>query len=429
MDLRSPEPFWPLHDPPQRQYPALSGRVECDVAIIGAGASGAMAAYELSRAGLRVVVVDSRQPGRGSTAASTALLMYDLDTPLHELSAMMGEDAAARCYCMGVQAIERIAQITAALKDDCGYERRPSLLAAESEKDAAELECELVARREAGIDVRGLSRAEVSARYSLSAAGALWSPHAAQVDSYRLTHALLADACDHGARVFAGTRVELPTGGPPFSLRGESGEVVAPRIVVAGGFESAAVLGIPLAKKPTHENKTQGGEAPEQLPRLLSTFAVATTPVAAFRGWEDRALIWQTARPYLYMRTTTDGRVMLGGADEPTTDPDERNAMVQRKARELMREFRRMFPKIKAEAEYAWAGFFIETPDGLPYIGAVPGREGVYMSLCYGGNGTTFAATGARVLRELVVDGHSADAALLGLERARGAGSTPLIRA
>ncbi|HYE60808.1 MAG TPA: FAD-dependent oxidoreductase [Phycisphaerales bacterium] len=401
MDLRSGHPYWPLADPPQPRYPALTKDIACDVCVVGAGISGALAAYELARAGLRVVVADRRQPGRGSTAASTALLMYDLDVPLHELADRIGEEKAQRCYRVGVEAIDRIAEIAADLLDPCGFERRPSLLIAHDPKANEMIEREVVARREAGLEVTPLTRDEIEARYSFTAPGALWSPAAAEIDGYRFTHALLDDAFDHGALIYGHTRVGLPESGPPYRLPTDSGgEITAEHVVLAGGYEAIEAVGMPTRNK------------------LISTYAVATTPVEAFKGWEDRALLWTTSKPYLYLRTTPDNRIIVGGSDEPLTDPDERDALIGEKANALMARLWHLFPKLRPEPEYAWAGFFIETPDGLPYIGAVPGKKGVYVSLCYGANGTTLAAAGARIIREMIVEKTSKDAHLFGVDRA-----------
>src|SRR6185436_14672989 len=83
MDLRSGCPFWLLqgdHFPP---YPKLDKDKSCDVAILGGGITGALVAYHLAQSGIDAILLDRRQPGCGSTMASTGLLQYELDTPLH----------------------------------------------------------------------------------------------------------------------------------------------------------------------------------------------------------------------------------------------------------------------------------------------------------------------------------------------------------
>ena len=68
------------------------------VIVIGAGMTGAMAAEELSAAGLRVTLVDRRGPLQGATSATTALLQYEIDTPLTVLQHTIGHADAARAW-------------------------------------------------------------------------------------------------------------------------------------------------------------------------------------------------------------------------------------------------------------------------------------------------------------------------------------------
>ena len=91
MDLRSDYPFWLLDKGIIHSYPSLLKNIRADVVIMGAGISGALAAWYLCHAGFKTVIVDKRHVGMGSTAASTALLQYELDTPLTELIAKRGE--------------------------------------------------------------------------------------------------------------------------------------------------------------------------------------------------------------------------------------------------------------------------------------------------------------------------------------------------
>ncbi|MBA3829858.1 MAG: hypothetical protein H0X33_13040 [Taibaiella sp.] len=55
MDLRSHYPYWLMKNGIISNYPSLSGNISVDVAIAGAGISGALAAYYLSNAGLSVL--------------------------------------------------------------------------------------------------------------------------------------------------------------------------------------------------------------------------------------------------------------------------------------------------------------------------------------------------------------------------------------
>jgi glycine/D-amino acid oxidase-like deaminating enzyme len=99
MRLRVGTPVWLVGGPPRgRRYPTLIGNHEADVAIVGGGMTGAGIAHEFTAAGLRVVLVDADLVGRGSTAASTALLMQETDEELGSLAKRYGAKRAARIW-------------------------------------------------------------------------------------------------------------------------------------------------------------------------------------------------------------------------------------------------------------------------------------------------------------------------------------------
>ena len=61
---------------------ASAQNLKCDALIVGAGITGSLVAERLTRQGLDVVIIDREYPGRGSTAASTSMLLWEIDRPL-----------------------------------------------------------------------------------------------------------------------------------------------------------------------------------------------------------------------------------------------------------------------------------------------------------------------------------------------------------
>src|SRR5687767_8921077 len=103
MDLVSSQPFWLLKDGLLELYPPLERDARCDVAVIGAGITGALIAETLSSAGHHVLVLDRRDVATGSTSASTALLQYEIDSHLADLEARYGEELARTAYLAGYE--------------------------------------------------------------------------------------------------------------------------------------------------------------------------------------------------------------------------------------------------------------------------------------------------------------------------------------
>lgn len=97
-DLRTGNPLWLSKPKPRIPTSQLTRDQRADIVIIGAGITGAMAAESLSAAGFKVILIDRRGPLKGATSASTALLQYEIDTPLTVLSGQIGRDKAMRAW-------------------------------------------------------------------------------------------------------------------------------------------------------------------------------------------------------------------------------------------------------------------------------------------------------------------------------------------
>ena len=105
MNLHTSQPYWLLKNGLLHTYPLLREDVKIEYLVIGGGITGALVAWYLAEAGKSVILVDRRHIGMGSTCASTALLQYEIDTPLHKLAEYVGEKDAARSYWLCIEAI------------------------------------------------------------------------------------------------------------------------------------------------------------------------------------------------------------------------------------------------------------------------------------------------------------------------------------
>ncbi|MEI9863366.1 MAG: FAD-binding oxidoreductase [Limisphaerales bacterium] len=128
-------------------------------------------------------------------------------------------------------------------------------------------------------------------------------------------------------------------------------------------------------------------------------------------------MIWETGSPYLYLRTTTENRIIVGGEDEDFVNPKKRDAMIAGKTQTLVRKFKTLFPEIKLEVAYSWAGTFGETKDGLAYIGKNRNLPHAYFALGYGGNGITYSLIAAEIIRDDFLGRRNPDAGIFSFGR------------
>jgi len=403
MDLRTSEPYWLLKSGLLNVYPSLQEDLKVDVAIMGGGITGALVAYYLSQAGLSVTVCDRRHIGMGSTCASTGLLQYEIDKPLFELTELVGEQHAARSYLLCLESIAKLGELTHKLKINAEFERKQSFYYASRKKDVPDqIEKEYKIRRQHGIEVELLGAEAIAKLFPFQAPAALLSDTGAQVDAYRLAQGLLQASLKNGARVFDQTEiVEIEHQSRGVLLRTEHGHTIkAKKLVIANGYEAHNYL-------------------PFNVIRLHSTYAWVSEPLSQKEIWYQNCLIWETATPYLYMRTTADRRVLVGGKDEAFYSPGKRDKLLTRKTRELVEAFGRKFPDIPIRVDFAWAGTFAETEDGLPYIGSIKQLPHTYFALGFGGNGITFSQIAAEIIRDFAIGKKNADAKIFTFDRSK----------
>src|SRR5437764_11205632 len=100
MDLRTYYPYSLLRYGIIASYPSLNKDIKTDVAIIGAGISGALAAWHLYKSGVPCILIDKGHVAQGSTAASTSLIQYEIDIPLYKLIKLRGVSHATRSYAL-----------------------------------------------------------------------------------------------------------------------------------------------------------------------------------------------------------------------------------------------------------------------------------------------------------------------------------------
>lgn len=291
------------------------------------------------------------------------------------------------------EAIGKLARLATRLKINCGLDRKPSLFLCRHKSEIPDLHEEFQLRRKLGIALELYDAAAIWKHFTFARPAALFSKDGGQVDPHRLTHGLLAagqraglEVCDRTEM----TRMEQTRRGVRITTK-NGFQITARRAVIAAGFESKELL---------------CGAAGT----LKSTYALISEPLPQIAGWHHQCLIWESGSPYLYLRTTAEGRVIVGGEDEDFVNAKCRDALISQKTRTLVKKFARLFPDVPLEVAYAWAGTFGETKDGLACIGVHPRFLHTYFALGYGGNGITFNLIVAEIIRDGLLGKKNPDA-------------------
>ncbi len=398
-DLRTGRSIWMSRPLPAIPYTRLMRDAQADVVIVGAGISGAMVADTLTGAGLSVIILDRRGPLKGSTPASTALLQYEVDTPLTELSARIGITRAERIWRRSKLAVDALRERARWLGIAADVANRDTLYLAGDVLDADALRLECAARRQAGFEVAFLKPGEVAERHGLSPRAAILGFDNLAADPRRLAAGFLNAALGRGASLHA------------------PAEVVA--VETAGAMVQAATADGPVVRA-RHLVFATGYELPKRVPRkghrIVSTFCIATRAQPRATP-PDMPFVWEASDPYLYLRRGPGGQIICGGEDEDFSDEASRDALLPAKVAAIEAKLGKLLPGIGPAAERAWCGSFGASVTGTPSIGSVPGLAGCYAVLGYGGNGITFSMMAAQILHGLIAGRGDPDSDLFSFRR------------
>ena len=381
-------------------YPKLERSGSTDVCVVGAGIAGLSVAYHLAREGKKVVVLDDGPIGGGESGRTTAHLVDAMDDRIYWLEHVHGEEGARLIVESHGAAINRIQQIVQLEGIRCDFERLDGYLISEKRGERGErdeIEREAEAAQRAGLtDVALVERAPIAA---FESGTALRFPGQAQFHILKyLTGLANALVEKYGAKIYCDTQVEGVEGGDPCSVK------------IAGGKKiTANYVAVCTNASISDYVRTSAQITPDR------TYAIAAVIPS---GSVEKALFWDTAHPYHYVRrhrlgselsalgikpaTTLDelwDALIVGGEDHKVgheSHPEERWDKLERWMRERWPEAR--------EVIYQWSGQILETPDGIAYIGRNPdGAENVFMASGDSGQGMTHGTIAGMLITDLIL--------------------------
>jgi glycine/D-amino acid oxidase-like deaminating enzyme len=362
--------------------------MKCDALIVGGGITGALMAERLTSQGLNVIVIDRELPGKGSTAASTSMLLWEIDRTLGQLTQLYGFERASRAYRASLDAVSGLKSLVARLGLPCEMRDKNSLYLAAGDTGKELLEEHLL-RARAGLPGDFLDHPMLLDAFGITRAAAIVSPGAADADPVQLSRGLLRTAVARGARVYQSEAAAYDAASHAVHVQLNNGcEIEARSVILATGYVMPGII-------------------PSTVHSVSSSWAIATKPQPQ-NVWKDGALIWEDSEKYLYARTTVAGRIIIGGEDSgEVIEPEDRDRLIPEKAALLTDKLATLWPAADTDIEFRWAGTFDTTRDGLPLIGPVPGLKGIYAAYGYGGNGITFSFLAAQLIGDLIAGSSS----------------------
>ena len=382
MDLKSNEPFWLIKNGLIQSFPSLMENKTCDVLVVGGGITGSLIAHQCITDGYDTILIDKREIANGSTSATTSMLQYEIDIPLYKLSEIIGDQGAISSFKACSDAIGKIENITKQIHSKAGYKSKESLYFAARKKDVQWLKKECEARKNIGFNVKWLEANDIFRQYRIDKTyGGILSKKGASIDAFRLVHEILRYNQKKGLQIYDRTELKKVKFSKLSNLITlNTGAIIkAKKIIYCTGYESSNMI-------------------KDNFVKLISTYAIVSEAKPELYKKYNNLLVWNTEDPYIYMRTTDDGRILIGGEDEEFFDPERRDHLIGNKEQKLLRSFQKYLPETEFKSDFTWAGTFGVTKDGLPYIGEHKNFPNSYFVLGFGGNGITFSAAGMEMV-------------------------------
>jgi glycine/D-amino acid oxidase-like deaminating enzyme/nitrite reductase/ring-hydroxylating ferredoxin subunit len=371
--------YW-MHQSPVIDAPPLTSDAECDVVVIGSGIAGLSTAYELSRFGRSVIVIDRGGIGNGMTARTTAHLATELDDFYSELIRVRGEDEARVYHDSQVAAVNRIEAICRDEGIDADFTRVDGYLFPAEPDHRADLEEEYQACRAIGVDVEWVERAPVP---GIDTGMALRFPDQGRFHPTKYLRGLARAILDRGGRIYANTtHVGDQETDEGVEITTEAGPVIRAR---------AAVF---CTNSPTNDKVAIHTK---QLPDR--TYVVAGRVP---KGSVPDALVWDTYEAYHYVRiqplSEAEDLLIVGGGDHRSGEAYD----MEERLDELEDWTRARYPSFTA-AEYRWSGQVLEPIDFMPFSGRNPGNTNIYIHTGDSGQGITNGVAGSLTILPLII--------------------------
>ncbi len=373
-------PCWRLVDVPK--FGSLSSNIVADVCIVGAGISGLSAAYLLTKAGRKVVVVDSASVAGGQTERTTAHLTSVLDKRYHRLQWLHGEEGARLAAHSHQAAIEQIQRIASEEQIDCDFARVDGYLFNGPGESSDTLEKEAQAARRAGLQVEFVERAPWS---GFDTGRCLRFPNQAQFHPVKYLRALATAVVRNGGRIFAQTQVKSIADDTPT------------RVQTTAQCEIKAGATIVATHTPINDRfKIHTKQAPYR------TYVIG---LSVPRSIVPLGLYWDTADPYHYVRlhpsfdALMDRDLLIVGGEDHKTGQERNPELCYTRLEQWTRE---RFP-MAGYIDFRWSGQVMEPNDGLAYIGPNPGDKNVYIVTGTSGNGLTYGTIAGMLLSDLIL--------------------------
>jgi glycine/D-amino acid oxidase-like deaminating enzyme len=367
---------------PERSTTSVEGRT--DVAVIGGGLTGVVAAVHLARSGAKVDLFEKDTVGFGASGRNGGMATTGMSIGIRDAVEKMGFDTAVRLYDAYTEAIDLIEKLVTEEDIDCNFARvgKLNLASKPAHYQGFEKTHELLTTR-LGLEAELVPKAELRREIGSDAFhGGMVESKSAALHVGKYIRGLGEAAERAGVTIHEQAPVQrLTKVGSRHELETPRGRMHAQQVLLATGA---------YTRRPFRWQQVR--IAP------VGSFIIATEPLdpSVCDDLLPRRRVASDSKNLLnYFRITPDNRLLFGGrARFAMSNPqsDEKSGRI------LTDAMVRTFPQLAdARIDYCWGGLVDMSLDRLVHAGQ---RDGVYYAMGYAGHGVQMATYMGRQMAE-----------------------------
>jgi gamma-glutamylputrescine oxidase len=386
-------PYW--LDEPYERRPPLTGDVEVEACVIGAGVGGLSCARRLAAHGIETLVLERDTVAGGASGRNGGFLIAGLAPFYNDAVELWGRDWARLVYARTLEAQDEMYALAEELGVGDAVRRVGCLRVSTSEEEAEHVRRHVAALGEDGFPGRLLDRDELPPALRRSALNACLTDHDGSLQPARWIRALAGDAERAGVRIHEGSAVRAPVKAP-----GE-GPVEVREAAAAGGHAAARDATV----RARHVIVAADGALPRLVPAYEERVRARRLHMVATEPLPDRIVdrLVYARWGYEYFQQRPDGRIMAGGfgdvdGDASYTDRAEGDPLIWDRIERYLRED----IGVDAPITHRWTGTVGYSEERRPFVGAVPGRPGLWVAGGYSGTGNVPGFLAGRELADMI---------------------------
>jgi gamma-glutamylputrescine oxidase len=396
MAMQSTTPLW--LDAPYEPRAALDGRADVDVCVIGGGVGGLSCARRLAEHGLETLLLEGRTVAGGASGRNGGFLLAGASAFHVDARERYGRAAARRLYAHTLDAQQEFYALAAELGAGDAVRRVGCLRMAASDEEAVHVMRHVETLRADGFPAELVGEDELPPVLRRVGRVACLTDHDGALHPTRWIRTLARAAERAGARICEGSPVDGPVPAPgEGELRTPDGRVRARLVVVAAD-----------------------GALPQLVPEYADRIRSRRLHMVATAPLREHVLdgVVYARWGFEYFQQLPDGRLTLGGFSD--VDGEASYTAVEEGSPAIWARLERYVHDtlgLEAEVTHRWVGVVGYGDDGRPYVGPVPGRDGLHVLGGYSGVGNLVGYVAGTAVAERIATGHSEDVSLFAADR------------